>query len=125
MQLDPENSIKHLRDKGILVDNGKQTIAEIASLNKKTPQQIYLAMKPRKAKNTGIQTLPDNPPPGFGNQSLANICSHYHLNTETIIKILTMENIKAEPDMSIRMIADQNHISPLDVYLVIKAEGRR
>ena len=122
MQLDPENSIKHLRDKGILVDNEKQTIAEIASLNKKTPQQIYLAMKPRKAKNTGIQTLPDNPPPGFGNQSLAEICETYHLNTNAIIKILSIKDINAEPEMSIRMIADRNNISPFDVYLVIKTE---
>ena len=81
-------------------------------------------MQPEEIKNPGIQMLPDNPPPGFGNQSLAEICRQYHLNTEGIIKILSMKNINAEPDMSIRIIADRNHISPLDVYLVIKEELR-
>jgi len=125
MQLDLENSIKVLRNKGIIVDSENQTIAEIASLNKKTPQQIYLAMQPDEKKSNGISVLPDNPPQGFGNQSLENICSQYRLNTDAIIKRLSVKNINAKPDMSIRMIADRNQISPLDVYLIIKAERVR
>ncbi len=123
MQLDLENSLQHLRNNGITVNSEKQTIKEIASLNKKTPQQIYLAMQPAETKNPGIPTLPDNPPPGFGNQSLAEICEKYHLNTDHILKALLRENISTEPSMSIRMIAGQNNISPFDVYLVIKTEG--
>ena len=49
MQLDPENSIKRLRNKGIIVDNGRQTIAEIASLNQKTPPSRFIwPCSPRK-----------------------------------------------------------------------------
>jgi len=125
MQLDPEKSIASLRAKGLIADSDKQTIAEIASLNQKTPQQIYLAMQPAKSENSGIPTLPDNPPPGFGNQSIADICEKYHLNTKNILNALLQENISADPAISIRKIAGQNNVSPFDVYLIIKAEEEK
>jgi len=125
MQLDPEKSIASLKAKGFIVDNKKQTIAEIASLNNKTPQQVYLAMQHEKTKNDGISGLPENPPPGFGNLALADICEKYHLNTENILNALALESINADPAMSIRMIATQNQVSPFDIYLIIKTESGR
>lgn len=125
MQLDSEKSMASLKAKGFIVDNKKQTIAEIASLNNKTPQQIYLAMQSEKTKESGIPELPDNPPPGFGNQSLADICEKYHLNSDQILNALLLENISADPAMSIREIASQNKVSPVDVFQIIKAGNGR
>ena len=124
MQLDPKDSMARLKANGFSVDNAGQTISDIAALNQTTPQQIYLAMRPPEKKNAGVPTLPDSPPPGFGNQSLETICTHYQLNTKSILDALTEKNIIADPGMSIRNIAEQNNISPFDVYLVIQEKGR-
>jgi hypothetical protein len=92
---------------------------------KRHPQQIYLAMQPEKNDDSGIPDLPDNPPPGFGNQSLIDICKNYHLNSDQILNALSLENINADPAMSIREIASQNKVSPFDVFQIIKAESGR
>ncbi|MEZ4579311.1 MAG: hypothetical protein R2875_15270 [Desulfobacterales bacterium] len=38
-----------------------------------------------------------------------------------MLRALSRENIIAEPDMTIRMIAGNNTVSPMDVYLILKA----
>ena len=126
MQLDVETSLNQLKAAGMIVDDAGQSIAEIAARNQQTPQQIYLAMQPSViadigADDSGRAVLPDNPPAGFGNQALSKICAHYQLNPDHMLQALSRENIIAEPDMTIRMIAGKNTVSPMDVYLIIKA----
>ena len=126
MQLDVETSLNQLKAAGMIVDDAGQSIAEIAARNQQTPQQIYLAMQPavlsdNGADDSGPAVLPDNPPAGFGNQALSKICAHYQLNPDHVLQALSRENIIAEPDMTIRMIAGKNTVSPMDVYLILKA----
>jgi hypothetical protein len=47
---------------------------------------------------------------------LADICQEYNLNIPTILRGLTDKNIKAEAEMTIKKIAEENNISPVDVY---------
>ena len=119
MGMDLIESMNRLKETGIRFDSEKQTIQEIAKLNKISPQQVYLAMKPPEGV---VQTdkLPKTPQPGLGKRSLADICQHYNLNIPIIIRGLAENDIKATAEMNIKKIAEQNNMSPTDVYEIIK-----
>jgi len=108
-----------LKKAGILFENEKQTLKEIASLNNISPQQVFLAMKPPE-KAGSPKPMPDTPVPGTGKRSLTDICATYDLNITTIMKGLIENNIRATNNMNLREIADQNNMGPSDVYDLIK-----
>ncbi len=108
-----------LKKAGVRVEDSDQSLAEIARLNNMSPQQVYLTMKP--AEETGkAKTMPENPPPGTGRRSVADICQEYSLNIPAVLHGLAQNNINATAEMSIREIAEQNNTGPTDVYEAIK-----
>jgi len=108
-----------LKKAGVRVEDSSQSLAEIASLNNMSPQQVYLTMKPAE-KSGKTKTMPENPPPGTGRRSLADICQEYGLNIPAVLRGLAQNNIRATAEMSLREIAKQNNISPHDIYEAIK-----
>ena len=120
MDMDLSKSMEQLKNKGVVLENEHQTILEIAQLNKMSPKKIYLSMKAPQKNMVETLSLPDNPPPGFGNRLLADLCHEYQLNIPKIMRLLADEKINARPDMSIKMIAKKNNISPIDLYTIIK-----
>jgi hypothetical protein len=120
MGLDVKESLVLIRKAGLQVESDQQTLADIGRLNHVPPQKIYLAMKPATGSpsmNTGRQyKLPDEPPPGTGNLTLADLCNQYDLNTKIVLDGLSSLKIEAREDMAIKKIATLNQISPLDVY---------
>jgi hypothetical protein len=119
MGFDLAKSVEGLREAGVEFDSEEQTIQEIAKQNEMSPQQVYLAMKPLSTVGEN-KKLPLSPPPGLGRRSLADICQEYNLNIPTILRSLNDNNIKATAEMNIKKIAEQNSISPIDVYEVIR-----
>lgn len=119
MGLDLTKSMKRLKEAGVKFEGEKETLQEIAKLNKISPQQIYLFMKPPQG---AVQTdkLPTAPQPGLGNHALADICQQYNLNIPIILRGLADKDIKASAEMNIKKIAEQNNMSPTDVYEIIK-----
>jgi len=119
MGFDLAHSIERLGKAGVRLENEEQTIQQIAKLNKISPQQVYLTMKP--AERAGMtKKLPITPEPGFGKRSLADICKEYDLNIQTILRDFADNNIKATPQMNIKKIAEQKDISPHYLYEFIK-----
>jgi AraC-like DNA-binding protein len=108
-----------LKKTGVEFESEKQTIMEIAKLNKMSPQRVYLSMKSEEKPGT-IKALPDTPQRGFGKHSLADICQEYNLNISTILRGFADNNIKATADATIKQIAEQNNISSSEVYEIIK-----
>ena len=119
MGFDLTKSVEGLRAGGVKYESEEQTIQEIAKLNNMSPQQVYLAMKPLNTVGED-KKLPLSPPPGLGRRSLADICQEYDLDIPTILRGLTDKNIKAEAAMTIKKIAEENNMSPIDVYGAIK-----
>ena len=119
MGLDLAHSMKRLKEAGVKFEGEKETLQEIAKLNKISPQQVYLFMKPPQGV---VQTdkLPTAPQPGIGNRALAHICQQYNLNIPIILRGLADKDIKASAEMNIKKIAEQNNMSPTDVYEIIK-----
>jgi len=113
---------ERLKNAGVRIEDRSQSLAEIARLNNMSPQQVYLAMKPAE-KSGKAKTMPDNPPPGMGKRSLADICQEYSLNIPAVLSGLVQNNIKATAEMTIREIAGQNNTSPVDIYEAIRGVG--
>ena len=117
--LDLEDSMKRLRQEGITFTDESQSLADIAKLNKLPPQQIYAVMKPALSETAEI-TFPENPPPGFGHRSLADICHEYDLNIKIILRGLADKGIKAKEELTPKAIAADNGTSPMDIFEMMK-----
>ena len=119
MGLDLTKSMKRLKEAGVKFEGEKETLQKIAKLNKISPRQVYLFMKPPQGV---VQTdkLPKTPQPGLGNSALADICQQYNLNIPIILRGLADKDIKASAEMNLKKIAEQNNMSPTDVYEIIK-----
>ncbi|MGD2270031.1 MAG: DUF4405 domain-containing protein [Desulfobacterales bacterium] len=120
VNLDLAESVGNLRSAGISLADENQTLLEIAKINHLSPQQVYSAMKPKEGSSRLDKLLPDSPTPGMGRRTIADICNAYNLNIPVIMRGLAKENIKASADMSLKKIAEENNLSPVEVYEVIK-----
>lgn len=112
-------STERLREAGIKFENERQTLQEIAKINKISPQQVYLAMKavdePGKLKK-----MPDEPIAGTGKRTVRDLSKRYDLDLTTIMKGLVDRNINATADLTLKEIAEQNRMGPHDIYDIIK-----
>ena len=98
-----KESLMLIKKAGLQVESDQQTLADIGRLNHVPPQKIYLAMKPAAGSpsmDTGRQQkLPDEPPPGTGNLTLADLCNQYDFNTKIVLEGLRSLKIEAREDM--------------------------
>jgi hypothetical protein len=124
MGLDLAGSMERLEKASLKFEGEKQTLLEIAKLNKIAPKQVYLAIKPEEKPGT-IKALPDAPQQGFGKRSLGDICHEYNLNISTILRALAENNIKATADTTIKQIAERHDVSSGEVYKIIKNSANR
>lgn len=120
MRIDLAEGMSNLRNAGMKFDNEKQTILAIAALNNITPKEVYNAMKPANGDDNSSPTLPQNPKPGLGKRLLKDLCAEYNLDETSVLEILKAEQIDAKMDMKIKTIAEQNQMSSVDVYMIIK-----
>ena len=126
--LDFDESLERLRAAGYQIDGKTQTLAELSRINGISPQQLYEAMQPEPDPTTKRQNqMPDMPPPGTGNLTLAELCAVYNLDLKHILIMLAESDIQATEDKSIKNIAAQNKLSPVDLYDRIRdiATGRK
>lgn len=118
MGLDLASSVARLKSAGIDLGHEKLTLLEIADLNKTSPQQLYLLMKPEE-KPGATKALPVEPQQGLGKRSLSDICREYDLDISVVLKALSEQNLTATPDATIKQIAEKYGLSSGDVYAVI------
>jgi hypothetical protein len=122
--LDLADSVQNLQQAGYRVDSEKQTLAEIARLNRVPPQKIYLAMQTgQKAKireASARQRMPESPPPGMGNLTIADVCGRYGLQVEAVMGAFKEQKIDGTAKMTVKKIAADNRMSPIELYEVIR-----
>lgn len=125
VSLDLNQSLEGIREAGFSVEDASQTLAEIGKKNKVPPQRIYRAMKSKAGEvksQAGMPILlPESPPPGTGNMTLADVCARFNLNLKTLLRDLSRAGIKAEESLTIKTIAKNNQTSPMDIYEQIKS----
>ena len=120
MQFDMDESLSHLAKQGIIVAQRSQSLQEIAQANNLSPQQVYLALKPVETATNQPKALPALPPAGFGRHRLTDICKDYNLNMDNVLRRLAEKKLDAAADQSLKEIAEQNNLGPLDLYEILK-----
>ncbi len=110
--LDLAQAKELLSKAGIVFEDDGQTILAISKANKMAPKAVAAIMLPAKKQITGDTPFPDAPPSGFGRKTLAAICTEYSLNIPTIVRELGKQNIKADPEKTIKEIAAANNMDP-------------
>ena len=120
--LDLSNSIELLRQADIQFENEAQTINDIAAINNITPKQVFEIIRPASQKKAGgtHSTISELPPPGFGRKNLAQVCTDFGLDLSKIEDVLTKKGITADPQKSIKDIAVENDLEPMDIFDIIK-----
>ncbi len=126
---DLNQSMERIKAAGLALKGENQTLLDISKSNNLPPNFIYLVMKPgpEDAVVSAGQAvdLPDSPPPGTGNMTLADLCAQFDLNTKTLLRDLSKVEIKAVDSETIKKIAENNQTSSIDIYEHIKAASLR
>lgn len=130
--LDLSQSMERIKAAGLAIEGENQTLLDISKSNNVPPNYIYLTMKPRP-EDAGTRVLPagkavklpNSPPPGTGNMTLADLCAQFNLNIKTLLRDLSKAEIKAVDSEAIKKIAENNQIGPMDIYEHIKAASLR
>jgi hypothetical protein len=127
MNLDLAQSIKLLEQAGYAAKDENVTIAALGKLYGVAPQQIYLTIKdaenkPSKVGENGTDqlTIPDSPPPGTGNLTLAVFCARYSLNLKAVLRELKKQEINVSEAQTLKMIAAEKGIGPTDLYYMLR-----
>lgn len=116
--LDLDQAVELLRKADIKFENSNDTLATISKNNKLSPQAINEIMKPalRKKEVESNDTLPEKPESGFGDMTLAAMCSEYNLKFQVIRRGLEEKGVKADADMTLKEIAAANGKDPISVF---------
>jgi hypothetical protein len=127
--LDLTKSMQLLEKAGYGAETDETTLAMLAKRYGITPQQLYLTIKAaEKGPADGAvigQPLPELPPPGTGNLTLADFCARYGLNMKLIVRELRKQNITVAESLTLKKIAANKGIGPTDLYEIIKSISSR
>lgn len=131
-ELDPAQSLENLKKSGIRFESDTQKIYEIARINRISPQQVYLAMKPAEEPDR-TKTLPDTAPAsdgkklqetgaptGLGKLTIEKVCETYNLPPAEALKKLSAKGIQASPEDKIKALADKYKMAPIDLFEIMK-----
>lgn len=123
--LDLSQAKELLTKAGIVFTGDQQTILAISKANQMSPQEVAAVMKPAQQQIKAGTPFPDAPPAGFGRKTLAAVCTAYNLNIPTIVRELGKQDIKADPEKTIKEIAAANNMDPHAFFGVLhNAAGR-
>ncbi len=113
-----------LKQAGIVLNAHQETIQQLAARHNLSPRQIYKIMAAGATEKSAGKIFPENPPAGFGRQTLAQTAQTYQLDLKKLTDVLSEQGISAQPTLSIREIAEANSRSAMDVFEIIKQSAK-
>lgn len=119
MKLDLARSMELLNASGFAVTDSQMTLGALARQYNVPPQRIYETIKPaaiNTARKSDGSSMPESPPPGTGNLTLADFCAKFNLNLKMVVRELKKQGIEGSADLSLKKIASENNASPIDIY---------
>lgn len=124
LDLDPDKSLAALRQAGIMVDSREETVLAIAQKNGRTPMEIYTLIKPFK-ENGAPEGLPEEPPPGLGRRTLAEICQEYGLDCRAVVDSLAAQGYPLTPESTVKEAAERSGQDPHTFYEILRKAGQQ
>lgn len=110
------------------VDSAEITLAQLAEQTGQTPNELYSialgqSQQPGSRRGGSGGEGGGGQGQGFGRMTLEQICQQYGLDPEAAIQALQAEGITAEPDMTMRQIADQHNLHPSRLREILLPNG--
>jgi len=125
-----ETMLENLKQHAIEVESPDAVLGELAEANGLTPAQLYnIALGKRGAGQGGGGGLGaprgGGGGSGFGRLTLKQYCEQTGLDVDTAVQRLKNKGYQAEPETTIRAIADSAGVQPSQVRAIIEASGTR
>jgi len=111
---DPEALIKKLEKAGLKGVSGTKTLAEIATFNGKTAEQVYEVIAPEKTERNKIQGQ------GFGKKTLQEIADEAGVSATSLQLALRQKGIDAKTDSPLKSIAENNKIEMNELRKILE-----
>jgi len=111
---DPEALIKKLEKAGLKGVSGTKTLAEIATFNGKTAEQVYEVIAPEKTERNKIQGQ------GFGKKTLQEIADEAGVSATSLQLALRQKGIDAKTDSPLKSIAENNKIEMSELRKIVQ-----
>ncbi len=107
-----------LEEAGISVPADDQTLAEVASSNRMSPDTLFRIMAPEHGEKPLLPTA------GLGQMTLEQLCEEVGVPLPLMKVALAQEQIEADPDARLRTVAEQNRLSMSDLREILEETVR-
>jgi hypothetical protein len=111
---DLEALIKKLEKAGLKGVSRNKTLAEIATLNGKTAEQVYEVIAPEKTERNKIQGQ------GFGKKTLQEIADEAGVSSTSLQLALRQKGIEANTNSPLKSIAENNKIEMNELRKILE-----
>jgi hypothetical protein len=124
-------ALAELQAKGIKVGAPKDSLAEIAKRNGKSPLHLYISLKSLEGKAAPQVNIPALTPheveekyagSGIGRKTLAEVTASMNLNKAGISRRLAGLNIDVKEDELLKQAAERNKLAPIELLKAILIE---
>ncbi|MCE1228370.1 MAG: DUF4405 domain-containing protein [Firmicutes bacterium] len=119
-QLDLPKAMDLLTQAGMAPTGPQERLVDVAKRYKRTPQQVYLVMKPAEKPKTFDGGLPEEVAPGLGRKTLRDLCTEYRLDLAMVKSRLEARHMKVSEDQPFRALAEANGTGPHELYALIR-----
>ncbi len=119
--LDLDVAMEILKKANISFADSNDTLLTIADGNNISPAALAIMLKPAGGEKADGESsvFPDNPMSGFGNKTIAGLCSEYNLHFREIRGKLAEKGVLVEAEMTVKEIAEESNKGPMDIFDIL------
>lgn len=141
--IDLNQAIRVLNEKGVRIQSPKESIGLIAKNNNLSPLQVYEIIKPLEGKTSAVETkdlsmttngrnlqnkiskwtkdeiIREFEGRGIGKKTLKQICVENKIDINKAIAKLRNKGFEVNQEETLKQIADKNNTSPIEVFVEI------
>jgi hypothetical protein len=131
MDIDLEKAVAELKNQVIEIGSIDESLEDISKRNNISPMDMYMIIKKFETPEIYDETKIYTPEmidlefsgTGIGNRSLQGICENIGIDIQVAKERLAQNNIEAENDETLKKIAEQLDLNPIDLLKVILIDG--
>lgn len=119
--LDQAAVLANLSAAGIEVTDTEIVVLELAQEHGMMPQELYeIMLGPQDQRSTDTVPFPDSMPQGSGRLSLVDFCAKFNQDVDRAEEILTAAGMTVDRTQSLKDIAAENGVEPLDLLDLLR-----
>jgi hypothetical protein len=127
MKIDLEKALPELKEKGIKVEDEKDSLQKIARMNKTSPMQLYVIIKKFEEKPEIVKKDAYTPEmieeqfsgTGLGRKLFSEVCQEIGVDMNQAKEKLKEKGIVVKEDETFRKIAERYEMNPIDILKIL------